>query len=395
MNDHPSKMPNEKRKNRFTSMRPQLEQLDPRICFSIDLPEPFAAFPAIEMTAEVSTYIEINSELHHELEADSNNIHGAELVFDTDTVDSEHQSSIVDLFDDSIPESNVEKDKGATELTEEFITSTFPEPTEVGRMNVGEAMPDPSINSEHMAGSLEESPLEYWGELQFTQNSTANESLQTTSPLPSPFPSPLPHPLPTPSANKDTLPLVQPVTVIPLQSRSTSNEVVMRRDIADFIGTQSDVVRQETQPPQKLKRNADSNSLPLVMNVSPIAFERASTTEKGDSETWIVTAANTAVLQQVPQVELVSMGSLPTLQNAQPTAHSPAPLLPVELGVASVVGMYAAIDSGKSPADSDIQETSLSENTYRLLLAGLIAIPTSTRGKKVLRWFQRDKKRDA
>ena len=39
------------------------------------------------------------------------------------------------------------------------------------------------------------------------------------------------------------------------------------------------------------------------------------------------------------------------------------------------------------------QETKLSENTYRLLIAGLIALPTSTRGKEILRWIRRDKKK--
>jgi hypothetical protein len=431
MNDHPSKMPNDKNKKRVRSLRPQLEQLDPRLCFSIDLPEPIAAFPSTETTAEISLPVDSNADIQNELDTDSSRLHIEEFIDDTYLNESDDLDATSDFDVGFWIESNEDDEKNEEDLAYGFVTSALSGPAEAGRVNSGDALPEVSVEGAFTEDTVPEVTFEVWENSPIRLDVSPNESSGERPILPSPVPTSPPPTSFTP--NNSSLPLIQPVAVLSVQPRGTSSDIVTRRDISSFVGSQNAALSDnisaapnqlaesvlESQPATEQKQSrvaskdlkttlpgreqpttdtpqldAENASLPLVMQVAAIDMERATTREQVAANTWLVSTAEIPSLQQVSLVGLVSLGNSPLVQRIAPDRPSGLRVIPAEHGGFPVTGVFEPVSSTDSPSAPDAKETTLSENTYRLLLAGLIAIPTSTRGKKVLRWFQRDKKRN-
>jgi hypothetical protein len=234
------------------------------------------------------------------------------------------------------------------------------------------------------------------------------------------------------ATNNASLPLIQPVANLSLQSRTASSDIVIRRDISSFVGSQNDTLSddhsaattqiadsdrksqpdselqrtrvgskelttkltREQQTPRKTALEVENTSLPLVMEVAAIGIELASTVEHVAPDKWLASTSDIPSSQQFSPTGLVALVNAPLSHSSAADRLSGLRAIPAEQGGAPVTGVFESVRSKDTNASPEEKGTALSDNTYRLLLAGLIAIPTSTRGKKVLRWFQRDKKRD-
>lgn len=431
MNDHPSKMPIDKSKKRVRSLRPQLEQLDPRLCFSIDLPEPLAEFPATELTAEISVPVDSTADLQSELDTDSNRLHVDELIDETYPNDSVDVDSTSDFDVGSWMETNEDDEQNREYPTFGFVTHALSGSAQANGMGFSGDLPEPSVDRVFTEDMVSETPFEVWEDNSVQPDVSPLEQNGNRQPWPLPIP-PI-QPASSLATNSSSLPLIQPVANLALQSRPAANDMVARRDISSFVGSQNDslgddhavaphqiahsmresqpdselirshvaskelkskVTRDEQQTTKKLPLTAENSSLPLVMEVATIGMERTTSIVQVAANTWFVSTADIPSLQQVSLVGLVSLGNSPLVQRITPDRPSGLRVIPAEQGGVPVTGVFETVSSNDSPVSPDDKGTSLSENTYRLLLAGLIAIPTSTRGKKVLRWFQRDKKRN-
>jgi hypothetical protein len=431
MNDHPSKIPNDKNKKRFRTLRPQLEQLDPRLCFSIDLPEPIAAFPSTETTAEISLPVDSNTDIQNELDTDSSRLHIKEFIDDTYLNESDDLDATSDFDVGSWIESNEDDEMYEEDLAFGFVTSALSGPAEAGRVNSGDALPEVSFEGAFTEDTVPEVTFKVWENSPIRLEVSPSELSGGRLILPSPVPN---SPPPNSSIpNNSSLPLIQTVAVLSVQPRGTSSDIVTRRDISSLVGSQNAALSDnisaapnqlaesvlESQPATEQKQSrvaskdlktnlphrkqpstdtpqldAENSSLPLVMQVAAIDIERATTREQVAANTRLVSTADLPSLQQVSLVGLVSLGNSPLVQRIAPLRPSGLRVIPAEQVGVPLTGVFEPVRSTDSPDAADAKESTLSENTYRLLLAGLIAIPTSTRGKKVLRWFQRDKKQN-
>lgn len=431
MNDQPSKMPHDQNKKRLRSLRPQLEQLDPRLCFSIDLPEPLAVFPGTELTAEISVPVDSNAVLQSELDTASNRLHVDELIDETNPNDSTDVDSTIDFDVGSWMESNEDDEQNEEDPPIGVVTAALSGPAEAGRMEISGFLPEPSVDEVFTEDMVSETPFEVWEDNPLQPDVSPLEQNGNRQPWPLPIP-PIQQ-ANSMATNSTSLPLIQPVANLSLQSRPAANDMVARRDISSFVGSQNDslgddhsvapnqiahskresqpdsefirtdvasrelkstVTRDEQQTTRKHPLDAENSSLPLVMEVATIDLERAKSLEQVAANTWLVSTEDIPSLQHVSLVGLVSLGNTPSRQRLSPDRPYDLRVIPAEQGGVPLSGVFESVSSNDSPASTEDNGTTLSENTYRLLLAGLIAIPTSTRGKKVIRWFQRDKKRD-
>jgi hypothetical protein len=430
MNDHPSKMPHSQNKTRLRSLRPQLEQLDPRLCFSIDLPDLLAAFPAPDLTAEISGPVDSNAELQSELDTDAKLPHVDELINETYLNDSNDSTSTIDFDVGSWLESNEDDEKNEEDLYYGFVTSAFSGIAEAGRIDLNGALPEPSVDEVFTKDTASEVPFEVWEDTPIHSNRNAVEQSSHRQPLPSPMPTP--QSATSMATNNASLPLIQPVANLSLQSRTASSDIVIRRDISSFVGSQNDTLSddhsaattqiadsdrksqpdselqrtrvgskelttkltREQQTPRKTALEVENTSLPLVMEVAAIGIELASTVEHVAPDKWLASTSDIPSSQQFSPTGLVALVNAPLSHSSAADRLSGLRVIPAEQGGAPVTGVFESVRSKDTNASPEEKGTALSDNTYRLLLAGLIAIPTSTRGKKVLRWFQRDKKRD-
>lgn len=391
MNSHSSKKPGDAHKKRTTSMRPQLEQLDPRLCFSIDLPDVLPELSTTEVPAEISTYVEITTEWNT---ANENT--------EEETKDDEKDLDGT-LEDDPFDTPEDELDFGPEDPNQTLSTNDSPVTSAVAPSDANGFYSNTASESTREAGFVfdtsQEPLLQVFPEL----------NTQTGSPSSAPtFPAApaiaITNSVAAPSSPlSNALPLVQPVTILPLPAPSMANATTIRRDISALVGNQiespSNSVELATPSIGDIENRQSSVDVaviatpPVVAEVATLPFDTSTVEETSFPKQWVVQPTELGLMQKAIFQRGISSMDFDGLSGIQieEVIGTDADLVSL-LAQASVSSNLPRPSTSENLPPED-QETKLSENTYRLLIAGLIALPTSTRGKEILRWIRRDKKK--
>lgn len=413
MMSHSSKMPGDARQKRTISMRPQLEQLDQRICFSIDLPQVLAEQPSPDVPAEVSTYVEVNIEWNDENDKGPHDSQGDEQQDDSSN-DSPDESEL-----DANPWYSPEKRLGDTCLTLSHSAEAGPFDPH------GSDSSDALTDSAREAWPQETPPTEVLDTTLGEPIVSAGLNSNTTVPAAIPVVQSGNNNFSTPSTNPSSLPLIQPVPLLSLQAQDNTNNLSLRRDISSLVGNQLDsqeITNEQSHdlethlsqhgdeafesdhpsndlntpvvamtglavPPRPSRVRSDEASLPLVSDVPTLTVESEQSAPPDFSEPWFVQPTELGLIQQAIFQSEIATHQFDGLSDAEVEE-----VLGTDAALAKVLaGVSVSKDASATEDSSEDQETKLSENSYRLLIAGLIALPTSTRGREILRWIRRNK----
>lgn len=413
MMSHSSKMPGDARQKRTISMRPQLEQLDQRICFSIDLPQVLVEQPSPDVPAEISTYVEVNIEWNDEN--------------DKGPHDSQSDEQQEDSSNDSPDESELEASPwDSTDKRVDGTCVTLSHSAEAGRFESYEFYSSEApTDSAREAWPQATPPTEVLDTALGEPIVSAGLNSNTNVPAAIPVVQIGNNNFSTPSATPSSLPLIQPVPLLPLQTQDNTNNLSLRRDISSLVGNQPDtqeITNEQSRdletnlsqhgdkavesdypsndlntpvvamtglamPPRSTRFRSADASLPLVSDVPTLAVESVQSAPPDFSEPWFVQPTELGLIQQAIFQSEIATDQFDGLSDAEVEE-----VLGTDAALAKVLaGVSLSRDASATENSSEDQQTKLSENSYRLLIAGLIALPTSTRGKEILRWIRRNK----